>query len=164
MKVIIRHVIWERRSFSPSYYLGLVRALFLSFPPSLSHDGAHIGVGNEERDIVSTARVCSTPVLRGGCNVARKNTVNSTATGPVCLPQKRRPCRSRIWRLIPSKSDEEPSTHPNRWCFCVIRFAKRHLVYIYFLPTFVMYFHSLHSLLFLTFFPQFFSICNEIQK
>lgn len=65
---------------------------FLSI--SLFHDGARIGVGNEEKDIVSMARVCSTLILRGGCNVARKNTVNSTATGPVCLPQKRRPSRS----------------------------------------------------------------------
>lgn len=68
---------------------------------SFSNNSAHIGVRQwRERDIVSTARVCSTPVLRGGCNVARKNTVNSTATGPVCLPQKRRPSHSRIWRLI----------------------------------------------------------------
>lgn len=98
IKVIIRHVIQEREtvvfSFAPSRSRS--RALPPALSPSLFHDGAHIGVGNEERDIVSTARVCSTPVLRGGCNVARKNTVNSTATGPVCLPQKRRPCRSRI--------------------------------------------------------------------
>lgn len=65
------------------FSLPLARFLF-HYPTTV----ARLGVGNEERDIVSTARVCSTPVLRGGCNVARKNTVNSTATGPVCLTQK----------------------------------------------------------------------------
>lgn len=94
IKVIIRHVVsaWERQTIGKLCVLFRAsfgsRSVSLVFSFIIQRRCSRIGVGNEERDIVSTARVCSTPVLRGGCNVARKNTVNSTATGPVCLPQK----------------------------------------------------------------------------
>lgn len=76
--------------------------------------------------------VYSTPVLKSDCYFARKNTVNSTATGPVCLtllsgaplirmsyPNK--PGHSRLSRFVTQrrKNDLMP-------CF-FLSFARHHL-------------------------------------
>lgn len=58
-------------------------------------------------------RVCSAPVLRGGCNLARKNTVNSTATGPVCLVQKRRSNMTFRVHGAPPVLDHGPAFNPS---------------------------------------------------
>lgn len=58
-------------------------------------------------------RVCSAPVVRGGCNLARKNTVNSTATGPVCLVQKRRSNMTFRVHGAPPVLDHGPAFNPS---------------------------------------------------